>query len=146
VSLDIGSGNRTQDSVITAVLIPVTPRRLYQDLIQSSWYNLYQYCSYHRILGSIPGANIQRNKYLQISSQLLCPRGQPNYESSVHFMRHFSLCVPTCHSNEEMPRFVGVQWATIVLAGKSDMCGSTSFSPEVGLGCPIPSRVRCPVC
>ena len=30
-------------------------------------------------------------------------------ESSVHFMRHFFLCVPTCHSN-----------------------GSPSFSPEIG--------------
>ena len=47
-------------------------------------------------------------------------------------MRHLSLCVPTCHSNEEMPKFIGVQWVTIVLAGKSEMRGSTSFSPEIG--------------
>jgi len=68
LSLDIGPGNRTQNSVITAVLIPVTPRRLYQVRIQSPCRNWYEYRSYHGILGSIPGANIQRWKYLQISS------------------------------------------------------------------------------
>jgi len=35
----LGPGNRTQDSMITAVLIPVTPWRLYQDLIQTPWCN-----------------------------------------------------------------------------------------------------------
>jgi len=36
--------------------------------IQPPWRNWYWYRSYHGILGSIPGANVQRLNYLQISS------------------------------------------------------------------------------
>jgi len=33
----------------------------------------------------------EETKYLQISSQSLCPRGQPNYESSMHIAAFVSL-------------------------------------------------------
>ena len=120
LSPDIGPGNRTQDSVVTSGTITSYATETVSDLVP-----LITTESWVRFPGPISGdRNISRFHHNVLADNLIT--------SLVCILCGIYLCAsPPVISYEEMSQYIGIQRITIVLAGKSEMRGSTSLSPEI---------------